>query len=141
MQSTAELERKLAARGIPREVARDAIEQAAGYGYVDDAVLAGSSPAGCGRAATAGGGRRRSCAPAGSRGPLAAAALAEAYEEHDEPALAREALGRRPVASDADRRRALSFLARRGFSPTAARAAVRGAAADAAAGVGGARER
>jgi SOS response regulatory protein OraA/RecX len=140
MQSTRELERKLAKRGIPDTVAREAIEQAAGYGYVDDAVLAGQLARGM---RSRGYGRRRAeekLRARGLRGPLAATALAEAYEGQDEPRLAREALGRRPVATDADRRRALSFLARRGFSPTAARAAVRGAAAERPPGAGEARE-
>ena len=141
MQSTAELQRKLAARGIPAEVTGAAIEQAAGYGYIDDAALAEQLARGM---RSRGYGRRRAeekLRTRGLRGPLAAAALAEAFEGHDEPALAREALGRRPVATDADRRRALSFLARRGFSPTAARAAVRGAAAEQPPGAGEARER
>jgi regulatory protein len=130
MQSTAELKRKLAARGIPDDVAHDAIEQAAGYGYVDDEALAGQLARGM---RARGYGRRRAeekLRARGLRGPLAAAALAGAYEGQDEVALACEALGRRPVATDADRRRALSFLARRGFSSTAARAAVRHAAAE-----------
>ena len=44
--------------------------------------------------------------------------------------LAREALGRRAVADDADRRRAIAFLARRGFSARAAWKAVQEAAAE-----------
>jgi regulatory protein len=130
MQSTAELKRKLANRGIPDDVAHDAIEQAARYGYVDDEALAGQLARGM---RARGYGRRRAeekLRRRGLRGPLAAAALAEAYEGQDEPGLACEALGRRPVATDADRRRALSFLARRGFSSTAARAAVRNAPAE-----------
>jgi len=141
MQSTAELERKLAGRGIPGNVARDAIERAAGYGYVDDTALAEQLARGM---LNRGYGRRRAeekLRARGLRGPLAAAVLAEAYEGQDEDELAREALGRRPVATDADRRRALSFLARRGFSPTAARAAVRGAAAERPSGPGEAGER
>jgi SOS response regulatory protein OraA/RecX len=141
MQSTAELRRKLARRGIPGAIARDAIERAAGHGYVDDTVLAGQLARGM---LSRGYGRRRAeetLRARGLLGPLAAAALAEAYEGQDEPTLAREALGRRPVATDADRRRALSFLARRGFSPPAARAAVRAAAAEWPTGAGEACER
>ena len=41
MQSVAELEAKLAARDVPPDVAREAIERVAGYGYLDDAGLAG----------------------------------------------------------------------------------------------------
>jgi regulatory protein len=129
MQSTAELERKLARRDVPTEVAREAIEHAAGYGYVDDEALAGQLARGM---RARGYGRRRAeekLRARGLRGPLAQEALAEAYEGDDEPALAGEALGRRAVASDADRRRALAFLARRGFSASAAHAAVREAAA------------
>ena len=37
MQSRAEIEKKLAARDVPPDVAREAIERAAGYGYIDDA--------------------------------------------------------------------------------------------------------
>jgi regulatory protein len=141
MQSTAELRRKLATRGIPGDVARDAIEQAAGYGYVNDASLAEQLARGM---RSRGYGRRRAeekLRARGLRGPLAATALAEAYEGEDERRLALDALGRRSVATDADRRRALSFLARRGFSPTAARGAVRDAAADRPAGSGEGRER
>ena len=141
MQSKAELERKLVTRGIPGAVAREAIEQAAGYGYVDDAELAGQLARGM---RSRGYGRRRAeekLRSRGLRGPLAEAALAEAYGEQDEAALAREALGRRSAATDADRRRALSFLARRGFSSTAARAAVLVASAGRPSGVEEARER
>ena len=84
-----------------------------------------SSRAGCG---AAGYGRRRAeqkLRERGLRGAVADAALDEAYGEQDEAELAREALGRRPVADDADRRRALAFLARRGFSAGAAWAAIR----------------
>jgi regulatory protein len=125
MQSRAELERKLAARGVPAEVARNAVEHAAGYGYVDDDSLAGQLARGM---RARGYGRRRAeekLRTRGLQGPQARAALAEAYDGEDESVLAREALGRRPVVSDADRRRALSYLARRGFSAGAAYAAVR----------------
>ena len=124
-QSTAEIERKLAARDVPAEIAREAIERVAGYGYLDDETLAGQLTRGM---RSRGYGRRRAeqkLRERGLGGPRAAAALDEAYGEQDEAALARDALGRRPVADDADRRRALAFLARRGFSASAAWAAIR----------------
>ena len=129
MQSTAELERKLAARDVPPDVALEAIERAAGYGYVDDAALAGQLARGM---RARGYGRRRAEQKLRSRGlvgALAEAALAETYDGgDDETAIAREALGRRAVASDADRKRAIAYLARRGFSSRAAWKAVQQAA-------------
>ncbi len=85
MQSSAEIERKLAARHVPPELAREVIGRVAGYGYIDDASLAGH---------------------------------------------ARAALGRRTLVDDSERRRAISFLARRGFSADASWKAVREAAGD-----------
>ena len=129
MQSTAELERKLAARDVPPEIAREAIERAAGYGYIDDATLAGQLARGM---RSRGYGRRRAEQKLRSRGlagALAEAALAETYDGgENEETLAREALGRRAVASDADRKRAIAYLARRGFSARAAWKAVQQAA-------------
>jgi regulatory protein len=131
MQSTAELERKLAARDVPPGIAREAIERAAGYGYVDDAALAGQLARGM---RARGYGRRRAEQKLRSRGlsgALAEAALAETYDAgDDESAIASEALGRRAVASDADRKRAIAYLARRGFSARAAWKAVQQAAAE-----------
>jgi len=124
-QSTAEIEKKLLARDVPANIALEAIERVMGYGYLDDAALAGQLVRGMlGR----GYGRRRAeqkLRERGLGGPTAVAALAEAYEAQDEAALALEALGRRPVTDDAERRRALAFLTRRGFSSGAAWAAVR----------------
>ena len=106
MQSSAEIEKKLAARDVPPDVAREAIERVAGYGYLDDESLAGQLARGMqGR----GYGRRRAeqkLRARGLPGDLAGAALDEAYGDHDEVELARTALGRRPVADDAERRRA-----------------------------------
>lgn len=124
-QSTAEIEKKLAARDVPAGIAREAIERVAGYGYLDDETLAGQLTRGMLRR---GYGRRRAeqkLRERGLRGPCAAAALDEAYGGKDEAALARDVLGRRPVVDDADRRRALAFLARRGFTASAAWAAIR----------------
>jgi regulatory protein len=128
MQSEAEIEKKLAARDIPPEVAREAIERVTEYGYIDDASLAGQLARGM---QARGYGRRRAEQKLRTRGlprALCDAALDEAYGGRDEVALAREALGRRAVADEADRRRAVAFLARRGFSAGAAWRAVRDAA-------------
>ncbi len=130
MQSRAEIERKLAARGIPPGAARDAVERVVEYGYIDDAALAGQLARGM---QARGYGRRRAELKLRSRGlmdALAESALEAAYGNRDEVALARAALGRRAVTGDADRRRAIAFLARRGFSADAARQAVREAARD-----------
>ena len=129
MQSRAELARKLAARDVPSEIADEAIERAAGYGYVDDAALAGQLARGM---RARGYGRRRTEQKLRSRGlsgALAEAALAESYDDgENEETLARRALGRRAVAGDADRKRAIAYLARRGFSARAAWKAVQQAA-------------
>ncbi len=128
MQSAAEIERKLAARDVPPAVAREAIERVKGFGYIDDASLAGELARGM---QARGYGRRRAEQKLRARGlprALADAALDEAYGGRDEVALARDALGRRAVSDDADRRRAVAFLARRGFSAGAAWKAVREAA-------------
>ena len=128
MQSAAEIEKKLAARDVPPEVAREAIERVTGYGYIDDASLAGQLARGM---QTRGYGRRRAEQKLRARGlprVLADAALDEAYGGRDEVALAREALGRRDVIDDGARRRAVAFLSRRGFSAGAAWKAVRDAA-------------
>ena len=130
MQSAAEIERKLAARDVPADVAREAIERVARYGYLDDAALAGQLARGM---QSRGYGRRRAEAKLrarGLRGEDAENALDEAYAEQDETALAREALGRRPLVDDADRRRASAFLARRGFSARAAWKAIQEARED-----------
>ena len=128
MQSAAEIEKKLAARDVPPQVARQAIERVKGYGYIDDASLAGQLARGM---QARGYGRRRAEQKLRTRGlprALADTALDEAYGDRDEVALAREALGRRAVVDDADRRRAVAFLARRGFSAGAAWRSVRDAA-------------
>jgi regulatory protein len=129
-QSTAELERKLASRGIPADVARDALERVAGFGYIDDAALSSQLARGM---LTRGYGRRRAEQKLRSRGlpgALVEWAIDEAYGTDDEADLARAALGRRPVADDADRRRAVAYLARRGFTSAAAWKAVRDAAGE-----------
>jgi len=128
MQSEAEIAKKLAARYVPPEVAREAIERVAGYGYIDDASLAGQLARGM---RTRGYGRRRAEQKLRQRGlshEVSAAALDDSYAGCDEAELALEALGRRPVSDDVGRRRAVAFLARRGFSAGAAWKAVRAAA-------------
>ncbi|RDI75463.1 Regulatory protein RecX-related protein [Gaiella occulta] len=124
-QSVSEIERKLAARDVPEALAREAIAAAAGYGYLDDAELAGRLARGMrGR----GYGRRRAEQTLRARGigaEHAQAALRDAYGDEDEAELARAALARRAVADDAARRRAVAFLVRRGFSAGAAWQAVR----------------
>ena len=124
-QSTAEIETKLAARDVPPGIALETVERVREYGYLDDAALADQLARGM---RSRGYGRRRAeqkLRERGLAGPTAAVALTAAYDEQDEAALALEALGRRPVTDDADRRRALAFLARRGFSASASWAAVR----------------
>lgn len=128
MQSSAEIGKKLAARDVPPEIAQEVIERVRGYGYIDDASLAGQLARGM---QSRGYGRRRAEQKLRDRGltrSIADAAVAEAYGDRDEVDLAREALGRRAVASDVERRRAVAFLARRGFSAGAAWKAVRDAA-------------
>ncbi len=125
MQSRVELLAKLAARDVPAEVAHEALERVAEYGYLDDAALAGQLARGM---RTRGYGRRRAEQKLRARGlfgTVAEAALDDAYAAEDEVGLAYAALGRRPVVADADRRRALAFLARRGFSSSTAWAAIR----------------
>lgn len=124
-QSVAEIEAKLARRGVPTEIGAEAIRLALGYGYLDDARLAGELARGH---RARGYGRRRAELALTSRllsRDVAGRALAEAYDDVDETAAALAALGRRSFGEgDAGRRRAAAFLARRGFSGSAAWAAV-----------------
>ena len=124
-QSVGEIERKLAARRIPSDVAKTVIDEAVRLGYLDDTELAGQLARGF-RARRYG---RRRAAMAMRRRLLDAAAvetaIGEAYADADEAALALDALGSRVLADAADHRRAVAFLLRRGFSPEAARRAVR----------------
>lgn len=124
-QSVAEIRTKLEQREVPPEIAAEAIDLAAGYGYLDDSALAAQLARGH---RTRGYGRRRAEQALRTRGipaGLAETALAEAYAG-DETAEALAALGRRSFGEgDAARRRAAAFLARRGFSPASAWAAVR----------------
>ena len=124
-QSVAEIERKLVARGVAADVAREAIEAALHDRYLDDAELAGQLARGM---RSRGYGRRRAVQTLRARGigdELADAALAEAFGDAEEDALARAALRGRAIGDDAGRRKAVAFLVRRGFSTSAAWAAVR----------------
>ena len=124
-QSVGEIERKLAARGIPSDVSGTLIDEAVRLGYRDDAELAGQLARGF-RARRYG---RRRAAMAMRRRLLDAVvvetAIDDAYADADEAALALDALRSRVLNDAADYRRAFAFLLRRGFSPDAARRAVR----------------
>ena len=128
-QSVAEIETKLAKRGVTAEEAAAVVVEATRLGYLDDAELAGQLARGH---RTRGYGRRRALQALRRRGvpgPFAEEALEAVYGEADEDAHARSALGGRRTDDDPSRRRAASFLVRRGFSPGAAWRAVRSARA------------
>jgi regulatory protein len=115
-QSVAEIEAKLASREIPPDVAEEVVAEAVRLGYLDDAELAGQLARGF---RSRGYGRRRAAQALRRRRvsrEAAEAALADVFAGADEAALAEAALGSRPVADAADQRRAVAFLARRGFS-------------------------
>lgn len=119
-QSVAEIEAKLAARGIPPDVAAEVVAEAVRLGYLDDAELAGQLARGF---RARGYGRRRAAqALRRRRVPDAAAdaALADVFADTDEVSLADAALASRPVADAAEQRRAVAFLVRRGFSAAVA---------------------
>jgi regulatory protein len=124
-QSVAEIEAKLAARQIPPEIAAEAVALALDYGYLDDASLATQLARGH---RSRGYGRRRAAEALQARGlpaRIAERALDAAYDG-DEVAQARAALGRRRFGEgDPGRRKAVAFLARRGFSASASWAAVK----------------
>ena len=124
-QSALEIERKLAARGVPGEVADAVIAEARALRYLDDSELAGQLARGF---RARGYGRRRAALALRRRGlgaEDADPALDEAFAAADELALARAALGSRAVDDPASQRRAVAFLVRRGFSVGAASLAVR----------------
>ena len=124
-QSVAEIESKLARRGVPLADAASVVVEAVRLGYLDDAELAGQLARGF---VARGYGRRRAMTALRRRGlpgGLADDALDAAYGDVDEVELARAALGSRATADDAARRRAAAFLARRGFSSAATWQAVR----------------
>ena len=124
-QSVAEIEAKLVARGVGPDQVSAVVADAAQLGYLDDAGLAAQLARGL---RARGYGRRRAAATLRRRrlpDAIAFIALEDAYGEVDEVELAALALGTRAVDDDASRRRAVSFLVRRGFSPAAAWPAVR----------------
>ena len=124
-QSVAEIESKLARRGVPSEVAASVIADAVRLGYLDDAVLAAQLARGL---RSRGYGRRQAASALSRRGLRAAVAdeaIAAAFGGTDEVELARAVLGSRSVDDDTARRRAAAFLTRRGFSTAAAWRAVR----------------
>ncbi len=124
-QSVAEIERKLASRGVSPEVAQDVVADAVRLGYLDDETLAEQLAQGF---RTRRYGRRRAATAMRHRGleaGLAESALDAAYGDTDESQLAVSALGGRPTGDERSRRRAVAFLIRRGFSPGAAWEAVR----------------
>lgn len=119
-QSVAEIEVKLARRGVAADEAAAAIDEALRLGYLDDAELAGQLARGL---KTRGYGRRRAAQTLRRRrlpDAVADPVLDGVYGREDEDALAARALGHRAVDDDGARRRAVSFLVRRGFSPAAA---------------------
>ena len=119
-QSIAEIEAKLVARGVGPAQVSAVVADAAQLGYLDDAELAGQLARGL---RARGYGRRRAAVTLRRRrlpDAIASVALDDAYGEVDEIELAVSALGARIVDDDASRRRAVSFLVRRGFSPAAA---------------------
>jgi regulatory protein len=129
-QSVAEIEAKLARRGVSGADAASVIDDAVRLGYLDDVELAGQLARGL---VSRGYGRRRAAATLRRRrlpAELAEAALASAFGQADEVTLARAALGSRRTDDDAARRRAAAFLARRGFSSAAAWQAVRASPID-----------
>ena len=120
-QSEAELRKKLAAREIPQPIIAETIALAHDYRYLDDAELAGQLARGFrGR----GYGRRRATQGLTARllpRELVDAALDDVFGGADEAELARAALGHRSFGDDdAGRRKAVAFLARRGFSSAVA---------------------
>lgn len=124
-QSVGEIERKLAARGIPPDVTATVIDEAVRLGYLDDTELAGQLARGF---RTRRYGRRRAAMAMRRRlldDAAVEAAIDEAYAGADEAALALDALGARVLNDAGDHRRAVAFLLRRGFSSEAAWRAVR----------------
>jgi regulatory protein len=118
-QSVAEIEAKLAARGVATELAARVVANARRLGYLDDAELAGQLARGF---RARGYGRRRAAQALHRRGlaAVAEAALDAAYGDVDEVALAVAALGTRVVSDVAAQRRAVAFLVRRGFTSATA---------------------
>src|SRR5512132_2343769 len=86
-QSVAEIEAKLAARGVPADITAAVVDEASRLGYLDDAELAGQLARGI---RARGYGRRRAAGELRRRGlpeREAADALEQAYGDADEAAL------------------------------------------------------
>jgi regulatory protein len=130
-QSVGEIRKKLAAREIPPTLVEETIELMTGYRYLDDAELAGQVARGF---RDRGYGPRRAARGLASRllpRELADTALAEAFRTTDEAVLATAALGTRSFGDDdAGRRKAVAFLARRGFSASVSWRVVRDRGSD-----------
>lgn len=125
-QSAGELRKKLGAREIPPALVEETIELMTDYRYLDDAELAGQLARGF---RDRGYGPRRAAQGLATRllpRELAETALSEAFATADEAALAAAALGARSFGDDdPGRRKAVAFLARRGFSSAVAWQVVR----------------
>jgi regulatory protein len=124
-QTERELDRKLARRGIPPEVAAEALLFVRGYGFTDDAAVARRVAEGV-RDSGYGAGRAEAKLRArGVEPELVREVLAEVFSGDADEALerARRALGSRYVLPD-EREKAFAFLCRRGFSLDVARRAV-----------------
>lgn len=123
-QSTAEIERKLAARDVSPEITAAVIAEARTLRYLDDTELAGQLARGF---RARGYGRRRAELALRRRGvppDEAAQALEAVFDATDEALLAAAALGARTIADAKAEQRAAAFLVRRGFSTGAAWSAV-----------------
>src|SRR3954447_25043115 len=123
-QTERELDRKLARRGIPPEVAAEALLFVRSYGFTDDAALARQV---CASVRSSGYGARRAEAKLRARGVApdeVRAAIAEVFaaEPEEEVERARDVLGVRYRLPE-ERQKAFAFLCRRGFSIDAARRA------------------
>ena len=130
-QSVAEIEAKLARRGVAPDDAAEVVRDALRLGYLDDEALAtqlaqGSRTRRHGRGRAARDLRRRRLPE-----PEIAAALEAAYADVDERKLAAAALGSRPCGDERERRRAVAYLVRRGFSTGTAWQVVRSRDGDA----------
>ena len=115
-QSVAEIEAKLARRGVAADVAVEVLDAAVRLGYLNDEELAAqlaraSRARRHGRARAARELRRRRLGE-----PELEAALESAYADVDEAELAAAALGSRPSRDPRECRRAVAYLVRRGYS-------------------------
>jgi regulatory protein len=124
-QTERELDRKLARRGVPPEVAAEALLFVRSYGFTDDAALARQV---CASVRAAGCGAGRAEAKLRARGvppDEVRAAIAEVFagEPEEELTRAQHVLGTRYRLPE-ERQKAFAFLCRRGFPLDIARRAV-----------------